>query len=67
LIFALSFLQNSEGFRRTVIHEFGHAIGFRHEHISPNLAYNWNEAQIIADMQQQGWGADKAVISSTIC
>jgi hypothetical protein len=56
---ALSFLQNSEGFRGTTIHEFGHAIGLHHEHISPNVAYNWNEAQIIADMQRQGWGADK--------
>ncbi|EDN68871.1 conserved hypothetical protein, secreted [Beggiatoa sp. PS] len=57
---ALSFMQRSEGFRRVVIHEFGHAIGLRHEHISPNVAYEWNEAQIIADMQRQGWDADKA-------
>ncbi|EDN71508.1 conserved hypothetical protein, secreted [Beggiatoa sp. PS] len=56
---ALSFLQNSEGFRRTTIHEFGHAIGLRHEHISPNVSYNWNEAQIIADLQQQGWPEDQ--------
>jgi hypothetical protein len=56
---ALSFLQNSEGFRRTTIHEFGHAIGLRHEHISPNVAFNWNEAQIIADLRQQGWPEDQ--------
>ena len=56
---ALSFLQHSKGFRRTTIHEFGHAIGLHHEHISPNVAYNWNEAQIIADMQRQGWEVEK--------
>ncbi len=56
---ALSFLQTDRAFKRTVIHEFGHAIGLHHEHISPNIAYTWNEEQIIADMQERGWSADK--------
>lgn len=56
---ALSFLRQSDGFSGTVIHEFGHAIGLHHEHVSPEVAYDWNEAQIIADMQQQGWSAEQ--------
>jgi len=56
---ALSFLQRTEGFRRTTIHEFGHAIGLRHEHISPNVSYNWNEEQIIDDLQRQGWSEEQ--------
>lgn len=47
---AFSFLSYAEGFKRTVLHEFGHAIGLEHEHISPNVAYQWNEQQIIAEM-----------------
>jgi hypothetical protein len=54
---AFSFLRRSDGFSATVIHEFGHAIGLHHEHISPEVSYDWNEAQIIADMQRQGWSA----------
>jgi hypothetical protein len=52
---AFSFLRTSDGFRRAVVHECGHAIGLQHEHNSPNVAYTWNEAQIIADMKAQGW------------
>lgn len=40
---------------RTITHEFGHALGLRHEHSSPNAPIQWNEPQVIADMAQQGW------------
>ena len=30
-------------FRRTILHEFGHALGLVHEHQSPKRPINWNE------------------------
>jgi len=55
---AFSFLSPAESFKRTVLHEFGHAIGLEHEHISPNVAYNWNESQILAETAKWGWSAE---------
>lgn len=56
---AFSFLDSATEFRGTVLHEFGHAIGLEHEHISPNVAYNWNESQILAETAKWGWNAEK--------
>ncbi|MEK7989651.1 MAG: M12 family metallopeptidase [Thiotrichaceae bacterium] len=55
---AFSFIDSTQSFRRTVLHEFGHALGIQHEHISPNVSYNWNEAQIIAEAATWGWSED---------
>jgi transcription initiation factor IIF auxiliary subunit len=46
-------------FRRTILHEFGHALGLGHEHKSPRLRIHWNEALVIADMKRQGWDEAK--------
>lgn len=40
---------------RVICHEFGHALGLRHEHSSPNAPMEWNKAQVIADMAALGW------------
>jgi len=36
--------------RRVVLHEFGHALGLIHEHLSPNVTINWNKAAVYADL-----------------
>ncbi len=32
----------SPRFQRVVLHEFGHAMGLRHEHQNPNVEFEWN-------------------------
>lgn len=32
----------SDRFQRVVLHEFGHALGLRHEHRNPKVKFNWN-------------------------
>lgn len=42
--------------RRTVLHEFGHAIGLLHEHYSPIAGIPWNKEAVYADLKKtQGW------------
>lgn len=36
--------------RRTVLHEFGHALGLIHEHQSPVAAIPWDRDRVIADL-----------------
>lgn len=37
---------SEENFRRTVLHEFGHALGLKHEHQSPanDICWDWDKA-----------------------
>ena len=35
-----------EEFRRTTLHEFGHALGLSHEHQHPEAAINWNREAV---------------------
>lgn len=42
-------------FRRVVTHEFGHALGFIHEHQSPAAAVPWNEPAVYAHYLAAGW------------
>jgi hypothetical protein len=42
--------------RRTVLHEFGHALGLVHEHQSPPAGIPWDEPKVIAWYQaNQNW------------
>ncbi len=45
----------------TILHEFGHALGFYHEHQHPQITLVWNEATVIAELggAPNNWSADK--------
>jgi hypothetical protein len=36
--------------QRTILHEFGHALGLLHEHQHPGLPFRFNEANVMKDM-----------------
>lgn len=44
--------------KRTVIHEFGHALGFMHEHSSPISGIEWNKDTMYAYFSKLGWDKD---------
>lgn len=45
-------------FRRTILHEFGHALGLLHEHQNPSGGIPWNEEAVYNHYRQtQGWDA----------
>lgn len=47
--------------RRTVLHEFGHAIGLLHEHYSPVAGIPWNKQAVYEELKKtQGW--DKTTV-----
>jgi hypothetical protein len=47
---------SDEEFSRTVIHEFGHAIGLIHEHQAPTANISWNKPAVYNYyLQTQGW------------
>lgn len=44
--------------KRTILHEFGHALGLLHEHKSPLSRIQWNKPRVYAYyMQTQGWNS----------
>lgn len=55
------FTDNSsdEEFRRTTIHEFGHAIGLLHEHKNPVSKIKWNVPKVYNHYQAMGWSVDR--------
>lgn len=55
------FNQNTqdEEFRRTTLHEFGHALGLKHEHQNANRNIEWNEEAVFAFFAKQGWSREK--------
>ena len=63
---AFSFLRSATDFRGTVLHESGHAIGLQHEHNSPNVAYTWNESQIIKELSSPPNSWDVAAIRHNV-
>ncbi|MEQ1922668.1 MAG: matrixin family metalloprotease [Pyrinomonadaceae bacterium] len=46
-------------FRRTTLHEFGHALGLHHEHQNKNQNIQWNEEAVYAYFAKQGWSREK--------
>ena len=45
-----------DAMHRTVLHEFGHAIGLLHEHYSPLAGIPWNKEVVYKELSQsQGW------------
>ncbi len=61
--FGLNENTKPDTFKRTVIHEFGHAIGFQHEHQSPAVHYTWNTEQLVQDVLRQNpsWDRDTVI------
>ena len=50
--------------RRVVLHEFGHAIGLDHEHLSPHTPIVWDEEAVIRDAASTfGWAREKTQYS----
>ena len=50
---------SDEEFRRTTLHEFGHALGLHHEHQNRNQNIQWNEEAVYAYFAKQGWSREK--------
>lgn len=48
-----------EEFRRTTLHEFGHALGLHHEHQNKNQNIQWNEEAVYAYFAKIGWSREK--------
>jgi hypothetical protein len=44
-----------DGAHAVVLHEFGHALGMIHEHLSPVGTINWDRERVTADLKAQGW------------
>ncbi len=51
---------NETEFRRTILHEFGHALGFIHEHQAPNAGIAWDTAKVYAFYGQPSINWDSA-------
>jgi serralysin len=52
--------------RRTSLHEFGHALGLKHEHQNPYVNISWDKPKVYAYYAQFGWSqetVDKHVIN----
>ncbi len=46
-------------FKRTTLHEFGHALGLLHEHQNPSGHIQWNKPVVRNYYSNQGWSMDQ--------
>lgn len=47
-------------FQRTILHEFGHALGLLHEHMNPDSGIQWNLPRVYSYyMQTQNWSKEE--------
>ena len=51
--------------RRNVLHEFGHALGFPHEHLRPDLNIKWNK-DVVYKYAKENYGWNKQRVNSNI-
>lgn len=53
---SLNVIPGDESFKSTVLHEFGHALGFEHEQLHPDATIPWNEPALFeAAKQSDDW------------
>lgn len=50
--------------QRTILHEFGHAMGMIHEHQSPKGLIHWNKPKVYDDLSKMGW--DKQTVDNNM-
>jgi hypothetical protein len=50
---------SEENFKRTTMHEFGHAIGLLHEHKNPLSKIKWNLPVVYNHYQAMGWSINE--------
>jgi serralysin len=52
--------------RRVVLHEFGHALGMVHEHLSPNVSILWNKPAVYESLKGPPNSWDKSTIDRNL-
>lgn len=53
-------------FRRVILHEFGHVLGFVHEHQSPTAGISWDKEKLYAFFAQEPDPWDRATVDRNV-
>ncbi len=53
-------------YRRVVLHEFGHALGLIHEHLSPTARIPWNVAAVLRFYRETNGWSDEYIRSNVL-